>query len=132
MDVYLRFGDRRFAGESRYRKSEGWIDVVSWEHRNHAIPPGWATPPSDKSDGTLVVQCVPDRATVPLFAAFQRGEALDSVVLEDWRKPVWRRLTMTDVIITSLLATKSDDGSPVTQLRLEFRQSTLIVGKKGK
>jgi type VI protein secretion system component Hcp len=132
MASYLRFDNRRFSGESKHKPREGWIDVVSWGLPSRAGVSGAdRAKPRDQTDGTIYVTCVMDRASVQLFDAFQRGEQqVGSAVLEDWQRKVWTRLTMTDVFLASVRLSQTGDGTSVTHVTLDFRQSTVIVGKQ--
>ncbi len=101
--IHLRF-DRYFGG-SKYRPSEGWIDVTSvalWQpygmQQSGNQHSGGAARPNKK--GSLSVDCVSDRATTLLIQAFAEGRVQSGNAVLEFRKGTeWIRFSMTDVVL---------------------------------
>jgi hypothetical protein len=83
---YLRFEDRYFFGESKYRPSEGWIDL---EGEIFSKP------------GEFTVTCLPGRVLPHIIQAFSDGSRLRGAVVEQRGSDWWIRYSMTKVFIAS-------------------------------
>jgi hypothetical protein len=88
---YLRFVDRQIFGESKYRPSEGWIDLLS------------DTYPGERT-GDVELKCGRDRAVPHILQANATGMNVGAVELEVRLANVWWvRFKMTDVYVTATM-----------------------------
>jgi type VI protein secretion system component Hcp len=116
LKYYLRFDDRRFAGQSKYRPSEGWIDLVS------------KTTP-EKRRGDVTVKCGRDRVIPLLVQATVDGRNVGTAELEVRLADAWwMRFKMTDVIISG--ATHSSSKPSEFTFTLNYSDRTISPGMK--
>jgi hypothetical protein len=132
MAAYLRFNERTYAGRSRYRPGEGWIDVLLWalEMQTLRSSAGSSKFPVP-TDGSVYVRCYKEPGVLHLIDAHERGDVhINSAVLEDWQGAQWRRIMMRDVRVGGVMNDHTKDGTPVVVLELQFQASTFSMGKQ--
>jgi hypothetical protein len=133
MAAYLRFNERTYAGWSKYRPGEGWIDVVLWGFKE--TPPGIGAgskrKPPDATDGIVKVTFVSDPGALRLTDSFASGVPINGAVLEDWRGSHWKRIVMSDVTVVSV---QYDPGmpnvGPTITVELQFQAASYSMGKQ--
>src|SRR5262249_4313476 len=105
---YLRFEDRSYFGESKYRSSEGWIDL---EGEIVSKP------------GEFTVRCPPGRVLPLLFIALQDGKWFRSAVVEQRSSGFYKRYTMSQAFISACLWKR-----PTCQLALGYKEVKRTIG----
>jgi hypothetical protein len=95
--LHLRLIDQppRFAGESKYRSGEGWIDVRAFSFQDVGLD---GRPSTDKS---FQVACGFDRVMTLIYQACESGAHIRSAVLMVRKDAQWVRHVLEDVVITS-------------------------------
>ncbi|HEY1378039.1 MAG TPA: type VI secretion system tube protein Hcp [Gemmataceae bacterium] len=148
MAIYLRFDDRRYAGGSKYRPSEGWIDVRSYSWGDPVDPrptdgPGASRSQPDDDDGadgsSIQVTIADDRVLPLLFQAFSTGQQVGDAVVEipyesAPPRPLlgpaevrWKRLFLSDVTITAYASRRFGNVS-LADLELSYQTAAVTPG----
>ena len=115
--MYVRFvGPRRsYVGTSKYRPSEGWIDVLSYR---------WGL--GVAKDFFVIVG--DDPAVGHLYLASTKAEAIDSAVFEMRDGVKWFRFVMSDVVIDSVQTGRGGETPFVSEIAFTYKKRTESYG----
>ena len=114
-EYHLKFDDRRYAGSSEYRPSEGWVDVTDYAF-------GTGTRDLDVS-----VTIRDARVAALLYAAASRGATIGGAVLLARHEDDWVKYTLTDVIVSAVSRSGAEPDS--VRLSLNVGKVTWTQGK---